>query len=117
MITNGQASVIKEICKIQIASLENVLITPFLEEDNQSMLDLVGIPRSEFDSVILKFRDFFVNLNNNPQIFYEADNESLIMVLFILNRLDDDFKIRFPNAIANLTRKVLMMTSINMNTN
>lgn len=112
MVTNAQALIIREVCKIQNQSLEEVFMGVSIGAEREEILENFGLTRSDFDKAILKSKKHFERVHEEPDKLDELDYNNLIVFLFILSKVRETYQDEFPNAIKNLGLRVIKLMDI-----
>lgn len=117
MITKPQAKLIKKVCDIQFESLEQIIAAPELDEETSELMGIFNVSRKEFDESIVTIYNRFIRLKENPENLGELDYETLLVFIFILKHVSEEYRDRYPNAIENLTNKVFLLLNVKENLN
>ena len=117
MLSPIQKFLIKQICVIQNQSLQEVFLNPIIEDDGEELLAQFGATRGDFDKAILTTKSKFELVHENPDLFLSMDYDCLIISLFILNHIRDEYNHKYPNAIRNIYKKIITLININDNLN
>ena len=114
MITPTQEFLIKEICDIQTSSLESVFMEPNMIPEHEEILINYGATRKDYDAVILKSRTNFITLKDNPHALETLNSMELLIVLFILTHIQEEYGDKYPKAIKNLAERVNKIRELNL---
>lgn len=112
MISKVQEFLIKEICRLQAQSLEEVFCMVELGEEKENLLIQHGATRADFDRAILDTRAQFKELEKNPENLEVLNGDSLMIFLFILSHIRERYKREYPNALNNLGKKVTQLLEV-----
>ena len=106
VLSKPQAFLIKKICDLQCNSLDEIIINPNLGEDRELILANHGLTRKDFDEATFKSRREFQKVVDNPEYLYKLSYEGLLVSLFILIHIKDEYSFKWPNAIENMRIKL-----------
>lgn len=118
-LTPAQEKIIKEICYIQLSSLRRIY-----NNDSLSDVDLVmllikeDVSKEEFTHRLEMRMEYTKKLGREPKKISTLKDEDLSVFKHILANIEDKYKSKYPNAIANLWSRFFILEDFNkFNTN
>ena len=119
--TDNQKTIIREICSLELPTLERILVEPKLgkiEEDDEFSIDEIlamhGCDRSDFDQSLIDAYYQFQKLHDEPENLFELGRYEMLIFTQILHALEDQlWKAKYPNALLNLWNKIFLWEAAN----
>lgn len=114
-LTPAQSKLIREICIHQLKSLERLY-----NNESRSEIDITmylikrEVSVDEFRDQLLNNMEKFSRVRNKPESFAQLDTEDLSMFRHILAQIEDNYKERYPNAVANLWKRLFLIEDLNL---
>lgn len=114
--TPAQQIIIKEVCLAQLSSLTRVY-----EKDTPVDVELV-LAQHEVDEVEFKINlastiEKFEQVYSDPTILSTLEVVDINIFKHILYQVEDEYRVKYPNAISNLWRKLFILEKYKPNDN
>lgn len=113
MLTEAQNTIIQEVCSIQFESLEDILISIDLGEDEEGdryedIFIELGIERKDFDEKLVETIDNFQWVHSDPERIFKLEELDLMVFRHILHNFRHRWESKFPKALSNLWNKLFI---------
>lgn len=112
-LTPAQEKIVKEICYIQLSSLRRIYNNnSYSDVDITMLLIKEEISKEDFINRLEIRMEKMKSLGKQPSKINSLDDDDLSIFRHILANIEDKYKDRFPNAIANLWNRLFILEDV-----